>query len=67
MTPKEHSTNHSHNDKNTHGSRCRLHKDWRVWVAFVLMLAGMLAYVLSDDEAMTIVARQAKPTAAAQR
>jgi hypothetical protein len=66
MPSSEHSKNHSHNNNNTHGSRCRLHKDWRVWVAFALMLAGMLAYVLSDDESMTIVARQAKPTAAAQ-
>ncbi len=27
-----------------------IHKDWRAWVALVLMLGAMAAYVLSMDE-----------------
>jgi hypothetical protein len=27
----------------------RAHRDWRVWVALVLMLAMILVYVMSDD------------------
>ena len=29
----------------------RLHKDWRLWVAVVLMLAAILIYVLTLDDA----------------
>jgi hypothetical protein len=28
------------------------HKDWRVWVALLLMLAAILAYVLSLDDSI---------------
>lgn len=27
-----------------------VHKDWRIWTAIVLMLAAMVAYVMSGDE-----------------
>jgi ABC-type Zn2+ transport system substrate-binding protein/surface adhesin len=27
----------------------RAHRDWRVWVAVVLMITGMIVYVMSDD------------------
>jgi hypothetical protein len=27
----------------------RAHQDWRVWVAVVVMIAGMVIYVMSDD------------------
>jgi hypothetical protein len=27
----------------------RMHRDWRVWVGVVLMLAAITIYVLSDD------------------
>jgi hypothetical protein len=27
----------------------RVHRDWRAWVVFALMLAGMIIYVLSDN------------------
>ncbi len=30
----------------------RLHKDWRVWVAVILMLAAMIIYVLSLDDSL---------------
>ena len=29
-----------------------IHHDWRAWVVVILMLAGMLAYVLSNDESL---------------
>jgi hypothetical protein len=28
-----------------------LHRDWRVWVVVLVMLAAIMAYVLSGDEA----------------
>ena len=30
--------------------RRRFHKDWRVWVGVVLILAAMAVYVLTDNE-----------------
>lgn len=27
----------------------RAHRDWRIWVAVVLMIAGMIVYVMSED------------------
>jgi hypothetical protein len=30
----------------------RIHKDWRLWVAVVIMLAAILIYVLSLDDAL---------------
>ena len=30
----------------------KLHKDWRVWLALLLMLAAILMYVLSLDDSM---------------
>ena len=46
---------HNH-DKQHHGqhhskTKSGLHKDWRVWVVG-LMLIAMLIYVLSDDESI---------------
>ena len=40
-------TNH-HNPRN----RKRLHKDWRVWVGVVAMLAAIVIYVLSLDDSL---------------
>ena len=28
----------------------KLHRDWRIWVAVILMLAAMAAYLLTQDE-----------------
>ena len=48
---KEHS--HPHNHVHHHGPAWkRLHRDWRVWVAVGLMLAAMVAYVVSQDESI---------------
>jgi hypothetical protein len=27
----------------------RAHRDWRVWVAVIMMIAGMVIYVMSQD------------------
>ena len=48
---------HEHNHKQQHGNsqtpwRARAHKDWKTWVVVGLMLAGMLMYVLTMDEAV---------------
>ncbi len=48
--------NHSHGSQHDthqaqHGQRKPgLHKDWRVWTAVVLMLAAIVAYIMSKDE-----------------
>ena len=38
----------------------RLHRDWRVWAIIGLMLAAMLAYVMSDDESLRFNGRPAQ-------
>ena len=49
---------HDHNhSKHRHDQKGELsvwkpHKDWRVWVALLLMLAAILAYVLSLDDSI---------------
>jgi hypothetical protein len=42
---------HQHKHKHA-ASKKGLHKDWRAWIAVLLMLAAMLAYVMSMDEAI---------------
>jgi hypothetical protein len=37
---------------NKHSRGRKLHKDWRVWLALLLMLAAILMYVLSLDDSM---------------
>ena len=40
---------HSHN----HQSASRgLHKDWRLWIAVILMLIAIMTYVLTLDDAV---------------
>jgi hypothetical protein len=39
---------HSHK----HSNRTKLHQDWRVWLALLLMLAAILMYVLSLDDSV---------------
>ena len=55
MTKPHH--HHGGSQKHTHaGSQKpywrRIHKDWRLWVALALMLAAILIYVLSLDDAL---------------
>lgn len=42
---------HGHDHHQAHRPKA-LHKDWRAWVAVGLMLAAMLAYVLTMDESL---------------
>jgi hypothetical protein len=47
------SSEHEHHHEHRHGPLWRrLHRDWRVWLAVVLMLAAMFAYVMSNDESL---------------
>lgn len=43
---------HGHGQPQHHKSGKALHKDWRSWLVVALMLAAMLAYVLSMDESL---------------
>ncbi len=44
----QHPHPHPHHNSKNKG----LHKDWRTWVVVLLAIAGMLMYVLSDDESI---------------
>jgi hypothetical protein len=54
MHEMEHS-NHQHGDPNggkVQGHRpywTRAHRDWRVWVGVVLMVAAMIIYLMTED------------------
>jgi energy-coupling factor transporter transmembrane protein EcfT len=39
---------HSHK----HSSRRKLHRDWRAWLALLLMLAAIVMYVLTLDDSI---------------
>lgn len=42
-----------HHHKGREESRGKgLHKDWRVWVALLLMLAAIITYVLTLDDSI---------------
>jgi hypothetical protein len=58
MSENQHS-HHQHGDPNGgnihQGQRpywTRAHRDWRVWVGVVLMIACMIIYLMSDDLAL---------------
>jgi uncharacterized integral membrane protein len=38
--------------KGTELKRKRMHKDWRVWLAVILMLAAIIIYVFSLDDSL---------------
>ena len=40
------------NNSHKHSSHRKLHKDWRVWLALLLMVAAILMYVLSLDDSI---------------
>ena len=53
----KHEHDHHHKGKHASGNVRRpdkkgLHKDWRSWVAVVLMIVAIVAYVLSMDDSM---------------
>ena len=49
----KHSHNHGSDFSTSHHGHVpywkRAHTDWRFWIGVLLMLAAMIAYVLSDD------------------
>jgi ABC-type Zn2+ transport system substrate-binding protein/surface adhesin len=49
----KHSHNHESDFSTSHHGHVpywkRAHTDWRFWIGVLLMLAAMIAYVLSDD------------------
>ncbi len=61
-------THHNHKHSESHGHTAgngsesgskRFHKDWRVWLAVLVMLAAMFIYVLTlDDSVVPSIMRQ---------
>ncbi len=50
---KQHHGKHDHKHSHAHQKKGhRMHKNWKTWVVIILMLAAMLMYVVSDDEAL---------------
>jgi hypothetical protein len=43
-------TPHHHRHSGTGQPRKSLQKDWRLWIAVVLMLAAIVMYVLTSDD-----------------
>ena len=39
-------------NKHNHSSRGKLHKNWRAWLVFLLMLAAVIMYVLTLDDSV---------------
>jgi hypothetical protein len=48
MTHHHPQSGHEHQ----HSAKQGIHRDWRLWVGVILMLAAMLVYVFSEDEAL---------------
>lgn len=54
---KQHLHGHSTPTRKSHGQssrlgKKRLHKDWRVWLAVILMLVAISIYVLTLDDSL---------------
>jgi hypothetical protein len=43
----------------------RAHRDWRIWVAVLLMIAGMIIYVMSEDLSSRPLSRPQQPQSGA--
>jgi hypothetical protein len=59
---------HGHGHHEHHGQekpRRQFHKDWRVWIGVVLILAAMAVYVLTNDETLRPGRRLQQPVPAA--
>ncbi len=58
--------NHKHSESHKHARRDdaepsdrKFHKDWRVWLAVVIMLAAIIVYVLTlDDSIVPLIMRK---------
>jgi hypothetical protein len=51
MSHHEHSHGHKHHHEHD-VTKNGIHRQWWFWVAVVAMLAAMVMYVVSDDEAL---------------
>jgi hypothetical protein len=51
-------TQHHHGHSGSELPRKKLHQDWRVWAAVVLMLAAILIYVLTLDDSLLSLAHR---------
>ena len=50
---QKHNAGHHHDhDHEGHAHKQPPHKDWRLWVVVGLMLAAMIGYIMSMDEAI---------------
>jgi hypothetical protein len=53
MTQHKHSESHTHTRRDdAELSDRKFHKDWRVWLAVVIMLAAAIIYVLTLDDSI---------------
>jgi hypothetical protein len=43
---------HHHGQSASGKPRRKLHKDWRMWMAVILMLAAVMIYVLTLDDSL---------------
>jgi hypothetical protein len=50
-------TQQHHGRSGSEKQRKKVHKDWRVWAAVVLMLAAIIIYVLTLDDSLLSLAR----------
>jgi hypothetical protein len=46
-----HKSGKLHKNENRGSESWKFHKDWRVWIAVIIMLIAMFTYVLTLDEA----------------
>jgi hypothetical protein len=56
----KHSASHRHvREDNAESGHKKFHKDWRVWLAVVIMLVAIIMYVLTlDDSIVPAIMRQ---------
>jgi hypothetical protein len=45
-------TQHHHRNPDSEQPRKEIHKDWRMWMAVILMLAAVMIYVLTLDDSL---------------
>jgi hypothetical protein len=55
--PGHHAGHHSDHHHEANSPRRQYHKDWRLWVAVVVILAAMATYVLTNGEVLRPVGR----------
>jgi hypothetical protein len=61
--PNDHSPDNVHHSHRPYWKRA--HRDWRIWVGVIVMLAAMLVYLASGDLRWRIQAQPQPPVPAA--